>query len=200
MGCLARMNFLKANWSELTHAYGDASDVPQLIQSIQSSDEDEREEALDELYSNIWHQGTVYEATVKALPILIELYKKKKVIDLDGLAFLIILITDGKGYHQVHSQEENSSEIIELIRKEQQVISLIRDIFEPNLNLFLPYLEHENEDIRSNTACTLSQYPAHATTIVPKVKAVLKKELSEVVIPYLVDCIDELKNYNGSTK
>ena len=200
MGCLARMNFHKANWSELTHAYGDASDVPQLIQSIQSSDEDEREEALDELYSNIWHQGTVYEATVKALPVLLELYIKKKVIDLDGLAFLIILIADGKGYHQVHSQEENGSEIIELIRNEQEVVAQIRDIFEPNLALFLPYLEHENDDIRSNAACMFSQYPAHATITIPKIQSALKKEVSEEVITHLEDCIEELKNYNGPTK
>ena len=194
------MNFLKANWSELTHAYGDASDVPELIESLQSDDEEEREEALDELYSNIWHQGTVYEATVKALPILIELYISKNVVDLDGLAFLIILIACGNGYHQVHNRDEKSDEINNLIREEEEVVSQIRQIIEPYLDMFIPYLEHETDDIRIYTSCVFRLYPTHAQELLPHIVSALTKEKSDEVIPYLKSCIKELKNNNSPIK
>ena len=63
----------EVDWSSLRHAYGEASDVPDLIRSLAAPDRKTREDALYELYGNIWHQGTVYEATAYAVPFLIEL-------------------------------------------------------------------------------------------------------------------------------
>lgn len=59
------------NWQRLTHAYGPASDVPELIRNLTSPAPDIREQAQKGLRSTIWHQGTVYEATAYALPFLI---------------------------------------------------------------------------------------------------------------------------------
>ncbi len=67
--------FYKLNnieWNKLSHAYGDASDVPELIEGLLSSDKKVFEEAIYELFGNIWHQGTVYEATPKAIPCTVK--------------------------------------------------------------------------------------------------------------------------------
>ncbi|MCW3814678.1 hypothetical protein ONA91_09445 [Micromonospora sp. DR5-3] len=61
------------DWTRLTHAYGTAEDVPDLLRALASDDEDEVEEALSEIIGSIFHQGTVYSATVPAVPILVEL-------------------------------------------------------------------------------------------------------------------------------
>lgn len=61
------------NWASLKHAYGSAGDVPDMIRRLASSDESERHEALHAAYGNIFHQGTRYEATPKAIPFLIRL-------------------------------------------------------------------------------------------------------------------------------
>lgn len=52
-------------WSTLHHAYGTAEDVPELLRQLQTADPDVRNEdsPLWQLFGNIWHQGTVYEAT-----------------------------------------------------------------------------------------------------------------------------------------
>jgi len=47
--------------AKLGHAYGPASDVPELLQRLRSDEEATREAAIYELHGNIWHQGTVYE-------------------------------------------------------------------------------------------------------------------------------------------
>ncbi|MEV6056252.1 hypothetical protein [Streptomyces sp. NPDC052107] len=60
-------------WPELHHAYGPADDVPGLLRALAAADEDAATEAEQELWSSIVHQGTVYEATVPAVPFLARL-------------------------------------------------------------------------------------------------------------------------------
>lgn len=55
-------------WAERQHAYGSAEDVPDQLRALASDDAEQAEEALYELYGNIVHQGTVYEATAHAVP------------------------------------------------------------------------------------------------------------------------------------
>ncbi|MFD5892811.1 hypothetical protein [Streptomyces sp. NPDC060366] len=55
-------------WAEWEHAYGSADDVPGQLRALASDDAEEAEEALYELYGNIIHQGSVYEATAYAVP------------------------------------------------------------------------------------------------------------------------------------
>lgn len=59
-------------WAELQHAYGSAADVPDCLRAL-AGDEDEASEALSELYGSILHQGSVYEATARAVPYLARL-------------------------------------------------------------------------------------------------------------------------------
>jgi hypothetical protein len=62
-------DLVRVDWAGLTHAYGPADDLPGLLRGLAQGDDD----ALYELYGNIWHQGTVYPATAYAVPYLIRL-------------------------------------------------------------------------------------------------------------------------------
>jgi hypothetical protein len=57
-------------WGDLSHAYGSAEDVPGLLRAIASGDAEAAGNAVHELFGNIWHQGTVYEAAEYAVPFL----------------------------------------------------------------------------------------------------------------------------------
>lgn len=59
-------------WAELEHAYGEADDLPGMLRAL-AGDDEQAAEALDELWSSILHQGTVYAATVQAVPFLAQL-------------------------------------------------------------------------------------------------------------------------------
>lgn len=59
-------------WASFDHAYGPATDVPDLLRDLASGDEEAAAAAVDELYSCIWHQGSVYPATVPAVPFLVK--------------------------------------------------------------------------------------------------------------------------------
>ena len=78
----------KVRWSELSHAYGPAADVPTLISDLASKNVGTRNEALTELQSNIIHQGTVYTATPYAVPFLVDLMITRRALRADLLDIL----------------------------------------------------------------------------------------------------------------
>ncbi|MFH8479535.1 HEAT repeat domain-containing protein [Streptomyces sp. NPDC018055] len=57
-------------WASYTHAYGSAEDVPDCLRALAGADDEAAEEAQSELYGSILHQGSVYEASAKAVPFL----------------------------------------------------------------------------------------------------------------------------------
>ncbi|WP_330342355.1 HEAT repeat domain-containing protein [Streptomyces sp. NBC_00557] len=57
-------------WALVSHAYGPAEDLPHLLRALAEGGEDAQEEVISELYSCILHQGTVYSASVDAVPYL----------------------------------------------------------------------------------------------------------------------------------
>ncbi|MGW2987562.1 hypothetical protein [Streptomyces goshikiensis] len=57
-------------WSSLSHAYGSAGDIPDLLRALTGADVDAADEALSELYGSVLHQGTVYAASAEAVPFL----------------------------------------------------------------------------------------------------------------------------------
>jgi HEAT repeat len=90
-------------WHDLTHAYGSAADVPGLIRKLASRRRPRREAALRELYGNIWHQGTVYEATAYAVPFLMELVQDRSVHERELILELLAILANGHSYIEVHS-------------------------------------------------------------------------------------------------
>ena len=77
-------------WSGLEHAYGEATDVPDLLRTLVSDDVHERQKTIYQLYGNIFHQGTRYQATAYAVPFLARLaldpgtFRRAEIVDLLG--------------------------------------------------------------------------------------------------------------------
>ena len=60
-------------WSELVHAYGSASDIPELLKqlsSVPSSSDDDGPWFM--LWSSLAHQGDVYSASFAAVPHVVD--------------------------------------------------------------------------------------------------------------------------------
>ncbi|MGX9882744.1 hypothetical protein [Streptomyces sp. NPDC002276] len=58
------------DWSELTHAYGSAEDIPGLFARLGGSEDDA---VWQELWGSLCHQGSVYEASWAAMPVLVDI-------------------------------------------------------------------------------------------------------------------------------
>src|SRR5579883_3023990 len=92
----------QVNWTELTHAYGPAADVPGQIRGLASPVADTRNKALSGLHGNIWHQGSVYKATAYAVPFLIEILEEPGIPGKDEILMLLSRLANGHSYHDVH--------------------------------------------------------------------------------------------------
>lgn len=58
------------NWAELTHAYGSAEDIPGLFAQLGGPDDGK---VWSDLWSALCHQGSVYEASWAAMPVLADI-------------------------------------------------------------------------------------------------------------------------------
>ena len=176
-------------WSRLTHAYGAATDVPVLITSLISPDEDQRCAALQELFTNIWHQGTIYDASVQALPFLIELLNAPGdlVPDRESVALLVASIIAGTGYCQVHYATERinpftrqplprPSDLTERLAQELVVVREVRQRGTPAIPFLLPYLRNDDAYVRSTVAKALGCYPGSSSVIKPALLKALTAE------------------------
>lgn len=83
------------DWARLSHAYGPADDVPDQIRALRSDERDVRRKALHQLYGNIYHQGTRYEATAHAVPFLLEVLAARDTADRAEVLGLLTAITVG---------------------------------------------------------------------------------------------------------
>jgi len=160
-------------WKNLEHAYGAADDIPDLILGLQSEDREVFDKSLYELFGNIWHQGTIYEATVYALPFLMETLKKGESIDLESVAMLVACIASGTGYHQVHSvhsQEnpfsgrpiEKPDNLDELLNSEDSVVCQVRSLVSADIEVLYQYSKSKSSEVRRCIYEALGYYPSFA--------------------------------------
>lgn len=102
-------------WSKLSHAYGKAKDVPGFIRTLGGAKASAADHALSELFGNIWHQGTVYEATPHAVPFLVELVKNPKTHQRPQIMQLLQCIAEGHGRHATLTHQAVDRHMEELV-------------------------------------------------------------------------------------
>ena len=62
---------MTTDWAHLTHAYGSAADTPGLFARLDGGPGDK--DVWADLWSSLCHQGTVYDASFAALPLLTDI-------------------------------------------------------------------------------------------------------------------------------
>lgn len=61
-------------WSELSHAYGAASDIPELLRQLETMpSSDGEKEPWFSIWSSLAHQGDVYSASFAAVPHVVRI-------------------------------------------------------------------------------------------------------------------------------
>ncbi len=168
-------------WADLTHAYGCASDVPEQLRSLASHERVVRDDAIDALLGNIWHQGTVYEATPYALPFLILALADPGYPNREGIAVLVASILAGQGYYEVHADFVTKPEgaLDETLAQERRVVADVRRIGLGALQLLTPFLCHPEAEVRSTVAEALGCYPSKAEILLPLLREALSLEQDE---------------------
>jgi len=179
------------HWEELSHAYGEANDIPELLLALTSGEQIKREGAIETLFTNIYHQGTVYQASAYAAPFLIELLTYEKVQGKEDLLFLLAHLASGDGYHHQHldlsSEEEiqgsqfqqEMAEQLFWVRKTHEAVSAGKDIY-------LALLEHPDIRVKMGAAYLLAHLQEYAPQTIPLLYALFKSEGDERVKANLI--------------
>jgi hypothetical protein len=167
----------KINWSKLHHAYGEASDVPVLIRQLLSKDNDVADEAIYELFGNIWHQGTVYEASAYAIPFLQELLKSSEIIEKTKTSIACLLASMADGYDV----------------KDGSYAVPTREAVAKEIRLLFPYLFNESTTVRESVASALSRYPKYSDETLPMLDKAFASERDDEVKEKITQAIELLK-------
>lgn len=195
-------------WCDLRHAYGSAGDVPSLLRSLTSGEDSVRNEAISDLFGNIWTQGTVYEATIYAIPFLIELLEAPEIEGKPGIASLLASIADGHGYIEVHARPEwFESEWKSLLAKkgkkldvkrdrEQEIVERVHDASRPCLPVILPYLMDQtiDADARSCIPAAFAAFPELSSEYLPVLERLTTMETDTQVLEELQRAIERLRS------
>jgi tetratricopeptide (TPR) repeat protein len=148
-------------WRTLRHAYGPATDVPGQISALLAPDAPTRERALHQLYGNIWHQGTVYEASSYSVPFLIKLVGHPGTPDRAAILHLLAALAgDGTPSAQADPAERAS-----------------HDAVGAALPLYLSLLDPTHDHgLRAAAIAVVAAFPERAAESVPPLQAALAAE------------------------
>ena len=196
-------------WSSLKHAHGVAADVPALLRSLASTEPKVREESIEELFGNIWHQGTVYAATAAAVPFLYELLAASDVEDKPSIAHLLASIADGSGFLEVHAAVEfggvtwskilsdKGRSLEDELAREATVVHSVRRAASAGLRHLLVYLGAAEPEIRRSVATALGNYPEHQAWSLPAIEVAVESEQDEEVQEALVESFARLTGHRA---
>lgn len=191
-------NLNAINWQRLDHAYGEASDVPDLIRALASRDEETRQGALYTLYGNIWHQGTVYEATSYAVPFLLELLADEDVQGKEELLQFLVHLANGYSYKAVHQSFEarlrgeqaiNNPHYQAEMQVELYWVKRTHDAVAEGMKIYFSLLQHPDPGVRMGVPYTLASLAERAPEILPVVNAHLEIEHDPQVRASLMLCM-----------
>lgn len=193
-------------WGQLNHAYGSADDVPDLIRALAHDDDDIRDKTLYALYGNIWHQGTVYEATSYAVPFLIELLSIDHVTRKYDILILLAHLADGTSYLDIQgddllSDAYDTAAIQKQIAEEVQHVQRTHQAVCDGMDDYFDVLLDETEELHTRMAVTylLSCLTEHHALIVPRLKRQLPDEPDSLMRASLVLALRYLQQGQADT-
>lgn len=154
------------DWSQFSHAYGPADDVPRLLKDLQSTDPEVYNTAFTKCWSNIYHQGSRYSASVEAIPFLYALFDSPATKDRESLLYLITSLAIGHPDWSVPNGigiDNWEKSIAEIEKPEYRDCAMqgfkAYEAVERGLSSILSCLNDNSASIRANAAHALAFFP-----------------------------------------
>lgn len=187
-------------WAELTHAYGSAADLPDQLRMILSPKAKVRERAFESFFGNIFHQGTVYPATVAAIPFFIEALQHPQVADrwriLSLLAYLAVgyptdcllrgfrlkeLLSYGDPLQPGKFIDEVDGDEIPVDPEYGDLVRQCYAAVGAGCPVYASLLEAPSPGLRHSAAFLLAWFPAHGWSATPRLLQLAQEDSSPLV-------------------
>lgn len=141
-------------WGALQHACGFADDLPDLLRAAASADEEQARAALHELFTSVFHQGSVYTASVAVVPFVAELAVAPAVHGRSVLVYLLGIMADPREAEGAEGAE----------------VDAVGDALTALVPRLLPLLSDTDPKVRERVAYTLAQCPDTAGPVVARLR------------------------------
>lgn len=139
-------------WAGLSHAYGSADDVPDLLRRMAGTDESDVVSAQQELRGSILHQGTVCAATAPTVPYLGALLADPATVHPGGIVHLL-------------------GDMADIRDPGDPVLADLRAAVTAQVDRLLPLLTAPDPYTRQVTAFALAHCPGRAHDTLPALRA-----------------------------
>ena len=191
-------NLRKINWSQLEIASGPAAAVPNMIEDLMDEDPDVIQEALIALSTNIWEHGIVFDATIAAIPFLIELLDEDATDDPAGILDLLAQIAESRDLEEVMLPPAHEYQFMpeegEAYVKDEQEMEWSRDAYEAvgkGLPVYRQLLNDGDPLVRTSAAALLEQFPIGAKDSAAALREAIDQEDD---IPTMTDMMLSLRD------
>ena len=168
------------DWKNLTHAYGNAADVPGMILALASPRKADREYGLELIRENLFVRGAIFEASVYAVDYLTQLLEHPLFEEKPAVLVLLAQMVNGRAPLDVLEAaglivvDEGDAEFRARLAEERTWAQLTREAVEANVDVYLRSLDHSDAAERVAAAYLL----AHLTTGQERVGRGLLKRLA----------------------
>jgi GNAT superfamily N-acetyltransferase len=168
----------EVEWDALYHAYGPASDVPVLLGAVTVGDDATRQAAWWELWGNIHHQGSVYEATRPAVDLLIALATWKTYPDRVEALRVLREVARSEDVRVWHYGDDGK--IVHDERRSREVGRALLEAVQQRADELLGSWREEPEAVRRAQLWLLTALPAQLHRYRDLVDAVLPADYDEL--------------------
>ncbi|MEV4255726.1 hypothetical protein AB0J52_21430 [Spirillospora sp. NPDC049652] len=158
------------DWASLQDAYGPADGFPRLLRGVVDSDPEVREEAVHELFGTVYHQGTLYTATPRAVPFVARVAADPATRESERASLVHLLGV-------IAEADDASPDVLADVRA-----ALVRDI-----EILLTFLDDPDAETRHAATYLLGHLPSEtAPRVVPLLRARRAVEQEPIVIAGLL--------------
>ena len=175
----------QTRWDDVHHAYGPAGDTADHLRNLTSRVALVRRNAIDKLIASICHQGSVYSATARAVPFLIEVAGGPSVPDRAAVLELLRFIADGS---EVRDEDDGATS------KHPAWLDELRRALRDGADVYLRLLDDDDVEVRTQAINVLTSLPALRDRSAPRLREAVANDASETVRAAAIVAIAQVSN------
>ncbi|HAS46119.1 MAG TPA: hypothetical protein DCS93_36900 [Microscillaceae bacterium] len=171
----------EVDWQNTSHAYGSATDVPQLLMKICVANVEVRKSAWWHLYGNLFHQGTRYPATVLAIPFFIELLDYEGVPDKHKILQYLTHCLLGYPEAYIHQPPNYEVDFFSTTYDEEGVQAGLYEAISKGISRYTKFLNEGNDEEKQAAIFLLAWFYPLKDKALPALKYFIEEEENPLI-------------------
>ncbi|MGW1653814.1 HEAT repeat domain-containing protein [Streptomyces atratus] len=157
-------------WAELRHAHGPATDVPEQLRALVRSDRERRTRAWDRMWSNLYHQGNVYEATLHAVPFLLHMLAEETTPHPARVLVYLRHLVVGEDEAALLPDGYDEAGFAGWPQQDRELEAATHAAVAAGVPVIVPLLDHQDPGVAGEAAHLLAWFPGRAADILPALR------------------------------